>query len=128
MSYGYVPDLVTAERFQQHFAGDIVQCLQDLGVADILSEEELRQILVYMNQNHPFQTNGTFSGFESDSLLRARADVLHRLYSTWWAELMMEITPEERQKIVSGLCVILAAAKGRDWNRPEPMAASFSAG
>lgn len=128
MSYGYEPNMVPSERFHEQFPGLIVQCLEKLGISDRLSESELREVLVYMNRNRPFKTNGTFSGFDSDSLLRAKADILHRLYSVWWAEMAREITLEEREQFVTQLCTLLAAAKARNWNRPEPMAASFSVG
>lgn len=127
MSYGYTPALVPAERFQRQFAADIVQCTQDLGVSDLLDQAELRQVLIYLNKQRPFRTVGSFGAFQTTSLREAQAHILHRLYSTWWAELMQEITADERQAIVRNLRIQLVLANNQDWtSRTGPLQVSFT--
>lgn len=126
MAYSYTPDLIPAERFTDRFEADIIKVLQDLSISDVMDEAELCQVLIYMNQNRPFTSNGKFASFKSDSLRRAQADVLQRLYSVWWADQLQKLMPEERQSLISPLRIALAVAKARDWNQPEPLTIIFS--
>lgn len=124
--YGYYPDMVPAERFARRFSVEIVRCLKELGVSDLLDEADLKQILVYLNRNRPFETNGTFTSFKPDCLRRAQLDILHRLYSVWWAEQNRKIAPEERKRLVTGLRMLLVVAPTQDWTNPVPMSAFFA--
>lgn len=130
MSYGYTPDLIDPDRFERDFPLRMVECLADLRVSDLLPEEELRKVMVYMNQNRPFTTNGEFTFFEASNRRQAQMDILHRLYSVWWAEAMQKISLQERLDMVSALRIHLAVINNRDWSReqePTPFCLSVSA-